>query len=71
MYMFTQRHVYMYINVLFCEAYMYMYERMPSKCTVVGSNPTRGSFFFEEYYLGQVVLCCFVFLLCCVALPSL
>ena len=35
----------------------------------MGLSPTRGSFFFEKYCLGRVVLCCFVFLLCCVALP--
>ena len=35
----------------------------------MGSNPSRGRFFFENNCLGRVVLCCFVFLLCCVALP--
>ena len=34
-----------------------------------GHVPPEAAFFFEKYCLGRVVLCCFVFLLCCVALP--
>ena len=37
--------------------------------SVVGSNPTRGS--PRNDCFVRVVLCCFVFLICCVALPCL
>ena len=36
------------------------------KQSVMGLNPTRSSqSFFENDRFSQVVLCCFVFLLCC------
>ena len=41
-------------------------------CEHVGSNPLEAAnFSLKKDCLGRVVLCCFVFLLCCVALPCL
>ena len=54
--------------------YMYMVAQlvraMPSKRTVVGSSPTRGSFFLlKNTVLGE--LCCVALSFYCVVLPCL
>ena len=47
----------------------YMY--MESGWSWVQVPPEAANFFLKNNCFGRVVLCCFVFLLCCVALPRL
>ena len=49
--------------------YVYLHLYMLALYNVHVHVPPEAAFFFEKYCLGRVVLCCFVFLLCCVTLP--
>ena len=72
----TYMHVHMYMyNVIWTQpadratSVAQLVRAQPRKLMVVGSS--QVFFLRKNICFGRVVLCCFVFLLCCVALPCL